>query len=62
MRYILTLFDPPEGMIAMHTNPLAPLFDSVLQRMQHPGIGGRAILAGAAALICAAALEPHRNA
>src|SRR5215207_7581051 len=48
-------------MIAMHTNPLAPLLDIVLQRTQRSGIGSRAILAGAAALVCAAALEPHRN-
>ena len=45
----------------MHPNPLAPLLDIVLQRTQRSGIGRRAILAGAAALICAAALEPHRN-
>ena len=60
-RYILVLIDQPEGMIAMHTNPLAPLLDIVLQRTQRSGIGRRAILAGAAALVCAAALEPHRN-
>ena len=51
----------PEGMIAMHTNPLAPLLDIVLQRTRRSGIGSRAILAGAAALVCAAVLEPHRN-
>ena len=45
----------------MHPNPLAPLLDIVLQRTQRLGIGRRAILAGAAALACAAALEPHRN-
>ena len=45
----------------MHTNPLAPLLDIVLQRTQRSGIGSRAILAGAAALVCAAVLEPHRN-
>src|SRR5258705_257217 len=61
MRYILILIDQPEGMIAMHTNPFAPLLDIVLQRTQRSGIGRRAILAGAAALVCAAALEPHRN-
>jgi imidazolonepropionase-like amidohydrolase len=48
-------------MNAMHPNPLAPLLDIVLQRTQRLGIGRRAILAGAAALACAAALEPHRN-
>ena len=45
----------------MHANPLAQLLDIVLQRTQRSGIGRRAILAGAAALVCAAALEPHRN-
>ena len=45
----------------MHPNPLAPLLDIVLQRTQRLGIGRRTILAGAAALVCAAALEPHRN-
>jgi imidazolonepropionase-like amidohydrolase len=48
-------------MIAMHPNPLAPLLDIVLRRTQRSSIGRRAILAGAAALVCAAALEPHRN-
>jgi imidazolonepropionase-like amidohydrolase len=61
MRYILCLIDQPEGTIAMQTNPLAPLLDIVLQRTQRSGIGSRAILAGAAALVCAAALEPQRN-
>ena len=61
MRYILILIDQPEGMIAMHPNPLAPLLDIVLRKWQRSGIGRRAILAGAAALLCAAALEPHRN-
>ena len=45
----------------MHPNPLAPSLDIVLQRTQRSGTGRRAILAGAAALVCAAALEPHRN-
>lgn len=45
----------------MQTNPLAPLLDIVLQRTQRSGIGSRDILAGAAALVCAAALEPQRN-
>src|SRR5262245_53181981 len=48
-------------MIAMHANPLAPLLDMILHRTRRPGIGSRAILAGAAALVCAAALEPHRS-
>src|SRR5262245_10078334 len=48
-------------MTAMHTNPRVPLLDIVLQRTQRSGIGRRAILAGAAALVCGAALEPHRN-
>ena len=45
----------------MRTNPFAPLLDIVLQRTQRSGIGRRAILAGATALVCVAALEPHRN-
>src|SRR5262245_9091853 len=44
----------------MHRYPLAPLRDIVLQRTQRSGIG-RAILVGAAVLVCAATLEPHRN-
>jgi imidazolonepropionase-like amidohydrolase len=46
-------------MIAMHTDLLAQLRD--FQRTRRSGIGWRAILAGSAALACAAALEPHRN-
>jgi imidazolonepropionase-like amidohydrolase len=43
-------------------NRLAPLLaDDILHRMPRPGIGSRVILAGAAVLVCAAALEPHRN-
>src|SRR4051812_41151448 len=61
MRYILILVDQPGGTIDMHTNPLAPLLDIVMQRTHRSGIGRRVILAGAAALVCAAALEPHRN-
>src|SRR5262245_63936042 len=49
-------------MAAMHTNARAPLLDILLQGTQRSGIGCRAILAGTAALVCAAALEPHRNA
>src|SRR5687768_2021912 len=48
-------------MVAMHVNPLAPELDIVLQSTQRLGIARRAILAGAAALVCAAAVEPHRN-
>jgi imidazolonepropionase-like amidohydrolase len=44
-------------MIAMHTHPPAPLLDIARYRTQRAGIG--AILAGA--LVCAAALEPHRD-
>jgi imidazolonepropionase-like amidohydrolase len=45
----------------MHTNPLASLLDIVLKRMQRPVLCSRAMLAGAATLVCAAALEPHGN-
>jgi imidazolonepropionase-like amidohydrolase len=48
-------------MIAMQTNPFTSPRDIVLQRTQRPGIGRRTILAGAAALACAAMLESHRN-
>jgi imidazolonepropionase-like amidohydrolase len=45
----------------MHTNPLASSLDIVLKRMQRPVLCSRAMLAGAATLVCAAALEPHGN-
>jgi imidazolonepropionase-like amidohydrolase len=47
-------------MIAM-TNPLASLRGTFLQGAPRSAIGYRAILAGAAALVCAAALQPYRS-
>jgi imidazolonepropionase-like amidohydrolase len=44
----------------MHTNPLGPLL-GILRMTQRSDISRRAILSGAAALVCAAMLEPHRN-
>ena len=44
-------------MLAMHTNPLAPLLDVVQQRTKRLRIGCWALLMGIAALVCAAALE-----
>jgi imidazolonepropionase-like amidohydrolase len=55
------LIDQPAGMIAMHTNRLAPLRDIVLQRTPTSCIARQAILAGAATLVCAAALGSHQN-
>ena len=43
----------------MHTNPLAPLLDIVLQRTQRSGIGSRAILAGATRSVAPARPSPQ---
>ena len=44
----------------MHTNPLAAWLDMVAARARGPGVRG--LLVCAAALVCVAALEPHRSA
>jgi imidazolonepropionase-like amidohydrolase len=46
----------------MHTSPLASWLNIVTARTPGPGIGGRGLLVGVAALACATALEPHRSA
>ncbi len=45
----------------MPANPLVPPRNIVVRRTQRLGIGRRAMLAGATALVCATALEPHRS-